>query len=109
MSIVKKQKDKLGRDYVITYDNKTVLKKFRGDSNQIKSIYHIFGDLENPRSVEVDFINKDGNEIIANYSTTFGFNFKTSDFVGFSSNKEMGIRFPVNKEKIKEWNRLLKI
>jgi len=108
MSILKKQKDKLGRDYVVIHDNKTVLKKFRGDSNQIKSIYHIFGDLENPRSIEVDFINKDGNEIIANYSTTLGFNFKTSDFVGFSSRKEMGIRFPVNKEKIKEWYSLLK-
>tara|TARA_B100000497_G_C7439884_1_gene273813 strand:+ start:134 stop:463 length:330 start_codon:yes stop_codon:yes gene_type:complete len=109
MSIVKKQKDKLGRDYVVIYDNKTVLKKFRGDSNQIKSIYHIFGDLKSPRSIEVDFINKDGNEIIANYSSTLGFNFKTYDFVGFSSKDEMGIRFPVNKEKIKEWYCLLKI
>tara|TARA_B100000963_G_scaffold352055_1_gene364644 strand:+ start:1630 stop:1965 length:336 start_codon:yes stop_codon:yes gene_type:complete len=104
----KKIKDELGRDYVLLYDNKTIIKKFRGDSNQIKSIYHIFGDLKNPRAFEIDFISKEGSGIVANYSSVLGFNFKMDGFIGFNSKTEMGIKFPVINERIKEWSGLLK-
>lgn len=109
MNFPQKIKDELGRDYIVKYENKTIVKKFRGTSSQIKSIHQIFGVLENPRTVEIDFINKEGTEIIANYSSVLGFNFKMPGFVGFSSKVELGIKFPVKEEKIKDWICLLKM
>lgn len=109
MNFPQKIKDELGRDYFVKYENKTIIKKFRGTSNQIKSIYQIFGTLKNPRTVEIDFINKEGTEIVANYSSVLGFNFKVSGFVGFNSKVELEIRFPVKEEKIKDWICVLKM
>lgn len=102
-------KDDLGRVYLTQHGSKYIIRKFRGDSSLLKSIYHITGELKNPRTVEIDFINKNGTEIIANYSSVLGFRFKNADFVGFSSKEELGIKFPVTKENIKEWITSLKI
>ena len=96
-------KDELGRIYLTKYDSKYIFRKFRGDSKLIKSIYHITGDLKNPRTFEVDFINKEGTEIVANYSNILGVKFKASGFVGFSSKDEFALKFPVDNEIIKEW------
>jgi hypothetical protein len=101
-------KDELGRIYLTKNNSKYIIRKFRGDSNLLKSIYHISGDLKSPRTVEIDFINKSGTEIIANYSSVLGFRFKTSDFVGFSNKIDLDIKFPVEKKKIKEWILALK-
>lgn len=101
-------KDEIGRIYLTKYNSKYIIRKFRGDSNLIKSIYHISGDLKNPRTVEIDFINKEETEIIANYSSVLGFNFKVSGFVGFSYKIDLDIKFPVEKERIKEWISALK-
>ncbi len=108
MDYPKKIKDEFGRVYVTKYKSKIIVRKFRGDSNLLKSIYHITGDLKNPRTVEIDFINKKGTEIIANYSSVLGFNFKASGFVGFSSKVEMCINFPIEREITKEWINKLK-
>tara|TARA_R110001599_G_scaffold300112_3_gene505200 strand:- start:568 stop:897 length:330 start_codon:yes stop_codon:yes gene_type:complete len=96
-------RDELGRVYLTKYDSKSIFRKFRGDSKVIKSIYHITGDLKKPRTFEVDFINKEGTEIVANYSNILGFKFKASGFVGFSSKDEFALKFPVDNEIIKEW------
>lgn len=109
MNTPEKIKDELGRVYLTKYKSKIIIRKFRGDSNLLKSIYHITGDLENPKTVHIDFINKKGTEIIANYSSVLGFNFKASGFVGFSHKTELTINFPVDVEKTKDWINKLKI
>lgn len=101
-------KDELGRIYLTKYNSKYIIRKFRGDSNLIKSIYHISGDLKSPRTFEIDFINKSGTVIIANYSSVFGFRFKSADFVGFSNKIDLDIKFPIEQERIKEWILVLK-
>jgi hypothetical protein len=108
MSFPLQIKDGLGRIYLTKYQSKTIFRKFRGNSNVLKSVYNITGDLKNPRTVEIDFINKEGTEIIANYSSVLGFKFKASGFVGFSSKIELDINFPIDRVKIKDWNNRLK-
>lgn len=96
-------KDNLGRVYVTKIsESKTIIKKYWDDSNKIKMFYVLRGDIDSPKEVNVDVIDKKGN-IILNYSNFFGLNIKISGFKGFNKSLDGNIKFPIKKEKILDW------
>jgi len=96
-------KDKKGRICLTRIsESKATIKKYWEDTNQIKVFYVIRGDLENPKEITVDIIDKKGN-ILMNYSNFFGLKIKMSGFRGFNIARKEDIKFPVSKEKITNW------
>tara|TARA_B110000503_G_C6987340_1_gene345829 strand:+ start:248 stop:577 length:330 start_codon:yes stop_codon:yes gene_type:complete len=96
-------KDILGRVYITKISNdKTIIKKYWGSSRKIKIFYVLNGDIDNPKEINIDIIDKKGN-IILNYSNFFGLKIKIYGFLGFNRKLNDNIRFPVKKVKILNW------
>lgn len=96
-------KDNLERVYVTKIsDSKTIIKKYWGSTNKIKIFYVLKGDIDKPKEINVDIIDKKGN-IILNYSNFFGLNIKISGFLGFNKKLNNIIKFPIKKEKVLNW------
>lgn len=96
-------KDELGRVYITKVSNsKTIIKKYWGKTNKIKMFYTLKGDIDNPKEIGIDVIDKDGN-IIITYSNFLGLNIKLSGFKGFNSGDVGGIKFLVKEEKVRQW------
>ena len=101
-------KDKLGRIYITKQSESiTVVKKYWGDTNKIKMVYNLLGDMNNPREVDVDVLDKKGN-IVVSFSNYWGLDIKMSGFKGFRQNERGNISFPVTKENIKSWSKKIK-
>jgi len=100
--------DNLGRVKVLKSNDKTIVYKYWDNTNLLKIVYHLIGDVKNPRHIEIDVLNKQGNFIMS-YSNVLGMNIKIKNFRGFNSMKSYNIEFEVSKEKMKLWAEKLNI
>jgi hypothetical protein len=99
--------DDLGRIYISKYKHKTVIYKYWGNTKLIKIVYHIIGDITNPKQMEIDVLSKEGSFILS-YSNTLGLQIKLQSFKGFSKYKKNDIKFAVSREKILDWKKKIK-
>jgi hypothetical protein len=99
--------DDLKRIYISKYKHKTIVYKYWGDTNLIKIVYHILGDVKNPKQIEIDVLGKDGSFILS-YSNILGMQIKIPNFKGFNKNKRNDIQFIISKEKIIDWKKKIK-
>jgi uncharacterized protein YabN with tetrapyrrole methylase and pyrophosphatase domain len=99
--------DELNRIYILKYKHKTVVYKYWGKTNLIKIVYHIVGDVKNPKQIEIDVLGKDGSFILS-YSNTLGMQIKIPNFKGFNKYKRNDIQFTILKNKVADWKKKIK-
>jgi hypothetical protein len=99
--------DDLKRIYISKYNHKTIVYKYWGDTNLIKIVYHIEGDVENPKQIDIDVLGKDGSFILS-YCNTLGLQIKLANFKGFNKHKKNDIKFIILKEKVIDWKKKIK-
>lgn len=99
--------DDLNRIYISKYEYKTIVYKYWGKTNLIKIVYHIFGDVKNPKQIDIDVLGKDGSFILS-YSNALGMQIKLPNFKGFNRYKKNDIQFNISKEKIIDWKKKIK-
>lgn len=105
MEYPKYKKDSLGRVHSTEWsDSKATIKKYWGDTNTIKLIYTIYGNIENPREFDVDGFDSKGQSIIT-YSTVRGV---VVTIPGFSLENKNNIRFSISGDNMSKWKNILK-
>lgn len=98
--------DDLNRVYISKFNHKTVVYKYWGNTNLLKIVYHIIGDVRNPKQIEIDVLGKDGSYVLT-YSNSLGMQIKLLNFKGFGKDRT-DIKFFVSKKNIVDWIKKIK-